>query len=197
MREYTEHCGCAASGLSVGDDEDALARVPMLAASDATSATIVLDADVVRAYSHATPLSKLRFAETFARPRSAKPTFAPPQRPQTAAPAGARPRNTGAAQRQRPRTAPSGDRDRGDVFTAAAVEAVVQSQREAQQRLMEQIMVHEAWVQTKREFQRGADERGGGGGHSSRGMNSSSEPGSPNRVTTSVHRQGVTQILRL
>ena len=161
---------------------------PLLAAADASPAQVSLDADSVRAYANARPLAKLRFAEDFARPRlpaSPRDRLAM-QRPATAGAPSARSAAPGAArpQQRRPRTAPSGDRTDRDMYTPAAVEAVVQMQREAQARLTATIDRFEAWVISKREVARGSDERAATAGGPRPFM---TEPGSPNRITTSIH----------
>jgi hypothetical protein len=119
-------------------------------AADNSPAKIHIDAAVAKTYAAASPLQKLRYAdaESIARPKDSPNRALQMNRPSTAL--ASRPQASGNA-RRRPRTAPVGVDRSIDLYTAAAVDAVVESQRAAQERLMQQIMVHEAWVQSKRD----------------------------------------------
>ena len=87
---------------------------------------------------------------------------------------GAAPGMAPAASRRRPRTAPVKGERSSEMHSEEAINAVVQSQKAAQARLLNQIMVHEAWVHSKREAASGS-----GGG-----AKAPAPPDSPNRVIT-------------
>jgi len=140
---------------------------PLLAACDALKdVKIQLDAHLVTAYTNTSPITKLNYSEAMLRPRSAAPggrdAFGGLGRPSTAQPVGRMRPST----RPRPGTAPSNQsRGRADLFTEAAVNDVVEKQTEAGAALLDNLMQHQAWVESK------VDSGGKGG------------PGSPDTTT--------------
>jgi len=128
---------------------------PLLSACESSPAVIRLDSHLVRAYSDTSRITKLNYAEALSRPKSAKPGFGSDPLGRGVQRGSLRP-----STRQRPTTAPvNAGRGKVDAFSEAAVNDVVEKQKDAQAALLNNLMAHQAWVEEKS----GGDGKGGGG----------------------------------